>query len=444
VDQIIYYKRFNEISNKAINVPHFYSGGIWKPSIFRLYPNGVKGIKRKLDFISVWSLYYLLNKFDKDGLSVFLLYDQDKALHHSIVTKKSFKYPFMKEDDLQIGMIFTETEYRQKGLALCTINEILKRYKKPGRTIWYITKKDNIASRRLAEHFGFIEYTKAIRKRTFLFGVYHPVSENGKIMVELAESPEYSSITEVPGLRATKEQLARLYQRYHFTKEFAVDKDVLEIGCGAGLGLGYLANVAKKVVGGDVEEKNVTLAREYYKNRQKITADLMDAHNLPLPDESFDLVLLFETIYYLKDPKRCIAEAARLLRPNGNFVVCTVNKDWGDFHPSPYTYKYFSVPELYGLLKESFREVKLYGGFPIGNGGMGGEIISLIKRSAVKFKIIPGSLKARAYLKRIFVGRLVLLPPEITEGMTDYEPPIEIPPDRECKEFKILYAIGKK
>jgi hypothetical protein len=42
------------------------------------------------------------------------------------------------------------------------------------------------------------------------------------------------------------------------------------------------------------------------------------------------------------------------------------------------------------------------------------------------------------------VGRLVPLPPEITEGMTDYEPPVEIPPDREWKEFKILYAVGKK
>ncbi len=205
-----------------------------------------------------------------------------------------------------------------------------------------------------------------------------------------------------------------------------------------------MAKVAKKVVGGDIEEKNVTVAKDYYKKRQNISIGLMDAHNILLPDGSFDLVLLFETIYYLKDPKRCIAEAARLLRPNGTFVLCTVNKDWQDFHPSSYTYKYFSVPELYGLMRESFREVKSYAGFPVKNGGMGGEIISLLKRSAVKFKLIPGSLKARAYLKRIFMGRLVPLPPEITEGMTTYEPPVEIPVDTVNRAFKILYAVGKK
>ncbi|MBM4352130.1 MAG: hypothetical protein FJ106_19840 [Deltaproteobacteria bacterium] len=46
--------------------------------------------------------------------------------------------------------------------------------------------------------------------------------------------PDYSLITESPGLKAAQEQVARLYQRYHFVKEFAEGKEVLEIGCGAG------------------------------------------------------------------------------------------------------------------------------------------------------------------------------------------------------------------
>ena len=254
----------------------------------------------------------------------------------------------------------------------------------------------------------------------------------------------YSIITESPGQKASKEQVARLYQRYQFARKWAEGKDVLEIGCGAGLGLGYLAKVAKKVVGGDIEEKNVSVARKYYKNRQNITMDLMDAHNIPLSDESFDLVLLFETIYYLKDTKRCIAEVARLLRSNGMFVVCTVNRDWEDFHPSPYTYKYFSAPELYELMKKSFNEVKLYGGFPIDKMGGGAEIISLIKRVAVRFNLIPGSLKGRAYLKRIFMGKLIPLPHEVTKGMSSYEAPIEIPVDKANRSFKILYAAGQK
>jgi hypothetical protein len=67
-----------------------------------------------------------------------------------------------------------------------------------------------------------------------------------------------------------------------------------------------------------------------------------------------------------------------------------------------------------------------------------------LKRSAAKLELIPGSLKARAYLKRIFMGRLVPLPPEITEGMASYEAPIEIPADKVNQDFKIIYAVGKK
>jgi hypothetical protein len=137
-------------------------------------------------------------------------------------------------------------------------------------------------------------------------------------------------------------------------------------------------------------------------------------------------------------------KVARVLREGGMFVVCTVNKDWEDFHPSPYTHKYFSVTELYDLMSKNFREVKLYVGFPVNKEGMKNEIISLIKRLAVKFHLIPGSLKTRAYLKRIFLGKLVPLPHEVTEGMAQYEAPKAIPPDEVTKGFKILYAVGKK
>lgn len=300
---------------------------------------------------------------------------------------------------------------------------------------------------------------------------------------------DYSSITESPNLKATQEQLARLYQRYHFARQFANDKDVLEVACGCGIGLGYLAKVARSIVGGDVNEKNVALARENYKlkderevrenkklrrwedERQntehrtqntegrdqkaedryqsteindKIRVNLTDAHNLDFLGDSFDLVLLYEAIYYLKDPQKFISEAERVLKENGKLIVCSVNKDWEDFHPSPFTHKYFSVPELYEILKDGFREVDIYGGFQVDNKGMKNRVTSFIKRMAVDYNLIPGSLKARAYLKRIFMGKLVPLPTEVYEGMAPYEPPVPISVDKVSKEFKIIYAVAHK
>jgi hypothetical protein len=106
--------------------------------------------------------------------------------------------------------------------------------------------------------------------------------------------------------------------------------------------------------------------------------------------------------------------------------------------------RYFSAPELYDLIRKSFWEVTIYVGFHVDKLGTKSEIISLMKRFAVKFNLIPGSLKTRAYLKRIFMGKLISLPQEITEGMAPYEAPREIPVGKVTRDFKILYSIGKK
>lgn len=49
---------------------------------------------------------------------------------------------------------------------------------------------------------------------------------------------DYTSVTELPGSQATREQQARLYHRYHTAGRYATGKRVLEVACGAGLGLG--------------------------------------------------------------------------------------------------------------------------------------------------------------------------------------------------------------
>jgi len=260
---------------------------------------------------------------------------------------------------------------------------------------------------------------------------------------------DYSVITESPGLKATEEQMARLYQRYCFAKIAGENKDILEVGCGSGMGLGYLAHGAKSVMGIDVDEKNVKAAKKYYYGQKagkgrSPEIEVMDAHKLSFPEGSFDLVLLFETIYYLREPERVVDEACRVLRDRGNIIICTVNKDWKDFHPSPYTHKYFSVPELERLLRPHFTDIRFYGGFRVEKGGFKSRLVSFIKHAALKLNLIPGDLGARAYLKRIFIGKLYPLPEGVKDGMASYEEPIEISNDMKNGEFKIIYAVAKR
>jgi ubiquinone/menaquinone biosynthesis C-methylase UbiE len=261
----------------------------------------------------------------------------------------------------------------------------------------------------------------------------------------LGNGSQYSLITESPGIGATKEQMERLYQRYHFALSYASGKDVLEVACGTGIGLSYLALKARRVVGCDIDEKNLGLAKTYNRSYDgMIWIDLMDAHDLSYQDESFDLVLLYEAIYYLKEPEQFIKEARRVLRENGTLIICSVNKDWQDFHPSPYTWKYYSIPELHDLMRKYYRKVSVYGGFHVESFKIRDSVISLIKHLALRYHLIPGSLKARSYLKRIFIGKLMPLPSHIYEGMASYQVPIPIRNDHINKDFKIIYYIAKK
>ncbi len=264
-----------------------------------------------------------------------------------------------------------------------------------------------------------------------------------------ASVSSYHTITETPGLKATREQLERIYHRYRFAANYARERHVLEVACGSGIGLGYLAQTAHKVIGGDIDEVNLSVAKEIYRKcgegeSDKISPEIiwLDAHELRFPDGAFDLLLLFEAVYYLEKPELFISEAKRVLNSKGRLIIGTVNKDWEDFHPSPYTHRYFSVPELYELLCKAFSTVTMYGAFPLQPQGTLQRGISLIKRTAVRLDLIPGSLTARAYLKRLFLGPLQALPAQLEEGMTPYRPPVEIAADRPNRGYKIIYAVA--
>src|SRR6185369_4366042 len=52
--------------------------------------------------------------------------------------------------------------------------------------------------------------------------------------------------------------------------------------------------------------------------------EVADLHALPFADASFDQVLLFNVLTYVKSPARAIGEAARVLRPGGSLSLVTL------------------------------------------------------------------------------------------------------------------------
>jgi SAM-dependent methyltransferase len=253
----------------------------------------------------------------------------------------------------------------------------------------------------------------------------------------------FGIVTEIPGEKASGEQMERLFHRYHFARGFCEGRSVLEVGCGAGIGLGYLAGAACRVFGGDIDPEILSVARAHYRGRQGVECAILDAEHLPFGDGSFDVVLLFETIYYLSTPALFLREARRVLRRGGCLILCTVNRDWCDFSASPLSRRYFSIPELSALLAGQFHAFAFYGAFSGVGGSPRERSISMIRRCAISLGLMPKTMRGKIFFKRLFFGRLIRIPPEIRADGTRYLPPKTIPKDQANREYKILYAVAR-
>lgn len=256
--------------------------------------------------------------------------------------------------------------------------------------------------------------------------------------------PRYSTVTELPVYKASGEQLARLYTRYRFAAGFCRGKDVFEAACGAGLGLGYLARTARMVVGGDIDEENLAHAVRMYGGRDNILTMSIDAQDIPFSDASFDVVIMHEAIYYLDRPEDFVREARRILRDEGVLIVCSANREWSGFNPSPYSRRYFSATELHSLMEGHGFGVELFGYCPAGDGTAAGALTGILKSVAVRLGLIPGTMKGKELLKRLFHGKLTPLPPEIKDGMAEYIPPVRIPCGRPHTSHKVIMAVAAK
>jgi ubiquinone/menaquinone biosynthesis C-methylase UbiE len=250
---------------------------------------------------------------------------------------------------------------------------------------------------------------------------------------------DYTAVTEATGNRITREALSMLYTRYAYAAEIGAGRDVLEVACGSGQGLGYLARKAKKVVGGDYTGGLVEEAQRHYQGRIPLLR--LDAHAIPFRASSFDVVILYEAIYYLAQPDRFLEECRRVLRDKGTLLICTVNKEWPDFNPSPFSTRYFSSRELAGLLEKHQFDVELCGAFPVARESAKDRMLSVLKRAAVSLHLIPKTMRGKEILKRIFLGRLVALPDELQEGIADYRLPVPILSGVNSSQYKVLYAV---
>ncbi|UNP77658.1 class I SAM-dependent methyltransferase [Bacillus nitratireducens] len=100
------------------------------------------------------------------------------------------------------------------------------------------------------------------------------------------------------------------------------NKQVIDIGCGGGIYTKELALMgAKSVVGLDFSKEILQAAKENCKGFPNISFIHGDAHNIPYPNETFDLIISRAVIHHLQDIPIFIREASRILKKDGILIL---------------------------------------------------------------------------------------------------------------------------
>jgi 2-polyprenyl-3-methyl-5-hydroxy-6-metoxy-1,4-benzoquinol methylase len=125
--------------------------------------------------------------------------------------------------------------------------------------------------------------------------------------------------------------LWRTYDRrlFEVIKEVRLGLRVLEIGCGIGSDLHWLALHGAKVTGIDVKSEWTDAAQLLTKHvcakLAPVTVDIKRINLLDLPHEVYDLIYMKDTFHHLEPRDKIVAKIASLLAPGGKVVIVEPN-----------------------------------------------------------------------------------------------------------------------
>lgn len=211
--------------------------------------------------------------------------------------------------------------------------------------------------------------------------------------------------------------------RYLMARDLCRGKDVADIASGEGYGAALLSQVAKSVIGVEIDHGSVAHATQSYPypNLKFVQGD---ARKLPIPSASIDIVVSFETLEHFFEHDEFLSEVVRILRPDGSLLISTPDRDV--YSPSgrpanPFHVHELSRPEFLELLDRHFSEVKVFRQRPLlgsviaAEQSRGANLITYEKRGDDHLEQSSGV--PRALYSIIYAGKSSLLQSEVASSI---------------------------
>jgi ubiquinone/menaquinone biosynthesis C-methylase UbiE len=150
-------------------------------------------------------------------------------------------------------------------------------------------------------------------------------------------------------------------ERYRYAAGMAADRVVLDVASGTGYGSYLLATLgrASRVISVDCSPTALA-ASQRWDAPPVISRVCADCTSLPLADDAVDLVVSFETIEHVTEPRAFLRELRRVLKPGGTALISTpLNESESRLRPANrHHVREFSRSEFMALCREFFSQVE--------------------------------------------------------------------------------------
>jgi ubiquinone/menaquinone biosynthesis C-methylase UbiE len=124
-------------------------------------------------------------------------------------------------------------------------------------------------------------------------------------------------------VRASEPAMQTICARYMAQIALPAGPRVLEVGCGNGATTKLIMQHISpaQLVGIDTSSEFIDMAVEGFSGEPRVSFAVGDAVATGQPDAFFDLVIAHTVYSHLVDPERALAEARRVLKPDGQLVI---------------------------------------------------------------------------------------------------------------------------